>query len=175
MADIAMGGGGVQGPAGPTGATGPAGPTGPTGPTGATGATDATGPTGATGPAGPSTIGAPTSRALTLGTAYQASDTTKPALITISLQANSTISLSGASNNEGQIVIGATNAVAGGTGSAVGNYKNNLSGALVVGLSLGNQAACSYTIALPAGWFFAIRQTAGTGLQIVSAFDQALG
>lgn len=31
------------------------------------------------------------------------------------------------------------------------------------------------TFILPAGWYFAVRQTAGSGLTIVSAFDQTLG
>ena len=169
---------GIQGPVGATGATGPKGDTGAQGPIGLTGATGAQGPkgdTGATGPAGPSAFGIPTARTLSLATAYQATDPTKPAMVTVSLQSTSSFSLIGISNNEGSILVGSTNAVASGTGSAVGVYKNNLGGGLVVGVSVTSQAANTYTFALPAGWYFSIRQTAGTGLSIVSAFDQTVG
>lgn len=96
-------------------------------------------------------------------------------MVTITLQSQSSISLSGTSNNEGAITLGTTNAVATGVGTNVATYKNNLGGGLVVGLSITSQQANTYTVAVPAGYFFAVRQTAGTGLQIVSAFEQAVG
>lgn len=184
---------GPQGVAGPTGSTGPSGPQGPiglTGPTGAkgdtglTGATGATGPQGAqgtqgvagpTGPAGPTVFGAPVSRTISLATAYQASDNTKPSYLTVTLQSQSSVSISGASNNEGEIVIGSTSAVSSGTGTKVAVYKNNLGGTIVAGLNLTSQQANTYTVHIPAGWYFAIRQTTGSGLQIVSAYDQTGG
>lgn len=172
---------GVAGPPGPQGAMGPQGNQGiqgiqgATGSQGPTGSTGSIGPTGPQGPSGVNAFGAPTSRSLSLATAYQATDVTKPAIVSISLQSTSSFSLAGTVNNEGQIVIGSTNAVASGTGSAVGSYKNNLGGGLVVGVSVTNQASNTYTIALPAGWYFAIRQTSGTGLSVVSAFDQSVG
>lgn len=118
-------------------------------------------------------IANPTARTLSLATAYQATDNTKPAFVTITVQAQSAISLAGASNNEGQIVFGSTNTVASGTGTSSA-YKNNLGGGLVIGLNLNSQQANTYVIPLPAGWYFAVIQTAGSGLQIVGAFDQKI-
>lgn len=130
---------------------------------------------GTPGTPGVNAFGAPVSRSLSLATAYQCTDNTKPGIATITLQSQSSISIGGASNNEGQIVVGPTNAVAGGTGTNVATYKNNLGGTIVVGLNLTSQQANTYTLAIPAGYYFAIRQTAGSGLQIVSAFDQTVG
>lgn len=181
---------GAQGPIGLTGAAGATGPKGDTGapgadgapgatgaqgPIGPTGATGSAGATGATGPAGPSAFGLPSTRTVALATAYQCTTPTKPCLVTLTLQAQSAISLAGASNNEGAITLGSTNAVASGTGTNIVNYKNNLGGGLVVGLNLTSLQANSYTVAIPANWYFAVRQTAGTGLTVVSAFDQLVG
>lgn len=143
-------------------------------PRGDVGATGATGATGSTGPAGPSTIGAPTSRSLSLATAYQCTDNTKPCLVTATINSTVSFSLSGTVTNTAAMLIGSTNGVASGTGTVVGNYLNSVGGTIVIGLTLNNQATQSYTLAVPAGWYFAIRQTAGT-VSIVSAFDQALG
>lgn len=133
------------------------------------------GANGTNGTAGVNTFSAPASRTFALATAYQASNAAKPAIMTITLQSQSTISLGGAVNNEGAITLGPTNAVAAGTGTDVATYKNNLGGTLVIGLSLSSQQANTYTVAVPVGYYFAIRQTAGVGLQIVSVFDQAVG
>jgi hypothetical protein len=95
--------------------------------------------------------------------------------VTITLQSQSSFSLGGTSNNEGAITLGSTAAVNVGTGTSVATYKNNLGGGLVVGVSITSQQANTYQIAVPAGYYFAIRQTSGTGLQVVSAFDQTVG
>lgn len=135
----------------------------------------AAGSKGDKGDAGINAFGLPTTRTLALATAYQATTTARPAQVTVTLQATSSISLSGASNNEGEIVIGTANTVATGTGTKIATYKNNLGGGLVVGLNLTSTQANTYSFSLPAGGFFAIRQTSGTGLTITSAFDQAVG
>ncbi len=163
---------GATGSQGPTGATGLQGDTGPQGPAGPTGATGATGPQG---PAGVNSFGTYTTRTLYLATAYQCTNTSIPCVVTVTLQSQSSVSLSGAVNNEGVITVGSTNGVATGTGTNAVVYKNNLGGTLVIGLNLTSQQANTYTVMVPAGWYFAVRQTAGTGLQIVSAFDQAVG
>ncbi|HBP5444009.1 TPA: hypothetical protein L6B67_02590 [Pseudomonas aeruginosa] len=119
-------------------------------------------------------VGSPTSRNVSLATAYQCTNTARPCSITITLQAQSSVSLSGASNNEGAVTIGSTSGVATGTGTNIATYKNNLGGTLVIGLNLNSQQANTYSVLLPAGWYFAVRQTAGSGLEVVSAFDQAL-
>lgn len=166
---------GPQGPKGDPGVPGTNGTNGTDGAPGATGATGSAGATGATGPAGPSAFGSPSTRTVALATAYQCATPAKPCLVTLTLQAQSAISLAGASNNEGAITLGSTNAVASGTGTNIVSYKNNLGGGLVVGLNLTSLQANSYTVAIPANWYFAVRQTAGTGLTVVSAFDQLVG
>lgn len=120
-------------------------------------------------------VNAPGSRTFALATAYQCTNTAKPCLLTITLQAQSSISLGGASNNEGQIVLGSTNAVASGTGTVMATYKNNLGGTLVIGLNLNSQHSNTYTIAIPAAYYVAVRQTAGSGLQVVSTLEQQIG
>lgn len=147
---------------------------GTTGANGSNGSNGATGSTGPTGPAGPSTIGAPNSRSLSLATAYQCTDTSKPCMATVNITSTANFSLTGGTTNSAAVVLGATNAVASGTGSTIGSYTNSVTGTIAVGLNLNSQSVQSYTVPVPAGWFFAIRQTAGT-VSIVSAFDQALG
>jgi len=136
--------------------------------------TGTTGTTGATGATGPSSIGAPNSRSLSLATAYQCTDNTKPCIATVNVTSTANFSLTGGTTNSATVVLGSTNAVASGTGSTLGNYTNSVTGTIAVGLNLNSQSAQTYTIPVPAGWFFAVRQTAGT-VSIVSAFDQALG
>lgn len=120
-------------------------------------------------------VGAPNSRSLSLATAYQATDNSKSSLVTVTLTSSAALTLSGGTTITGTLVIGSTNAVASGTGNVVCNYSNGLTGTVVLGVNMGNVQTASYSVMLPAGWYFAVRQTAGTGLSIVSAFDQALG
>jgi len=143
-------------------------------PAGKDGTNGTNGTNGKDGAPGINNFGAPKPITVALAKSYQASDPTKAAVITITLQAQSSISLSGAANNEGAITVGATNAVATGSGTNIATYKNNLGGSLVVGLNLNSLQANTYTITLPAGWWFAVRQTSGSGLQVVSAFEQLI-
>lgn len=76
--------------------------------------------------------------------------------------------------NSADVIIGATGAVASGTGTVVCKYANSNTGALTIGLNLSTIAASPCTFTLPTGWFFAVRQTAGT-VTITSAFDQSVG
>ncbi len=175
---------GIQGVAGPTGATGPAGSTGAQGstgstgstgaqgPTGATGAQGATGNTGATGPAGPSLISSPNTRSLSLATAYQATDTTKPAFVTVILECVATVGIGSPAANTVEMIIGSTNAVASGTGTLADAFRSDLSVTLI---SLGWTGRQSLRANLPINWYFAIRRTAGTGCSISSSYDQGLG
>lgn len=119
-------------------------------------------------------VAAPTSRSLSLATAYQATDNTKPSFVTINLTSTAAISLSGGATNAADIVIGSTNGVAVGTGTQIGKYTNSNTGSLTIGLNLSTISGVGYSFALPAGWYFAVRQTSGT-VTITSAFDQALG
>lgn len=116
----------------------------------------------------------PTARTLSLATAFQASDTTKPAVVTVNLTSNASLTLGGGTTNTGIIVIGPTSAVASGTGTTVGTYSNSLTGSLVVGVAINTVSTAPITFALPKGWYFAILQQTGT-ISIASAFNQSLG
>ncbi len=120
------------------------------------------------------TVGGPNSRSLLVGSAYQATDTTKPAIVTITFNSTASLSLSGGTTVLGEVRIGSTNSVATGGGTAVGSYKNSLTGTLAIGLNIQTDSYNTVTFVLPAGWFFSPRQVSGTGLQIVSAFDQSI-
>lgn len=186
---------GPQGDVGPTGATGPqgakgdtgdVGATGATGPAGATGATGIQGPTGATGiqgpkgdtgdtgPAGPTAFTYPTAISVSLGTAYRCLEVTKPCVVTVNLTSTASLSLTAGTTNTADIVLGSTSAVASGTGAIVGRYSNVLTGTLIVGLGINSAVSSGYTIMVPAGGYFAVRQTSGT-VSVVNAFDQAAG
>lgn len=119
-------------------------------------------------------IGAPNSRSLSLATAYQATDPTKAALVTITISSTASLSLSGGETQTAAIVIGPTAAVAGGTGTTIAGVRNSLTGTVVVGVSLTSGQNVPATIALPAGWYFAVRQASGT-ITIASAYDQPVG
>lgn len=143
-------------------------------PAGATGAAGSNGTNGTNGAAGVNAFSTPNTRTVALATAYQASDPTKPAMVTINLTSTAAISLSGGTTNTADIVMGSTNAIATTGGTAIGKYANTNTGTLTVGLNLSTVSTVGYTLALPAGWYFAVRQTAGT-VSITNAFDQAVG
>lgn len=135
-------------------------------------AVDVRGSAGATGPA--ATPGTPVPRSLSYATAYQASDNTKPAMVTAMIQTSYTISVAGSQEDVVDLVIGSTNAVASGTGTVVASFRASLTGiALTVGMAQISRNQLSAL--LPAGWFFALRRTTGTNATITSAFDQPLG
>jgi len=190
---------GAQGPAGPqgavgatgatgsTGATGPAGATGAQGPQGATGLTGAQGPqgltgaTGATGPQGPAgtpaaqfNFGTPNSRTLALSTAYQATDSTKAAIASISPQCTASISLTGGSTCTIQARLGGST-LSCTTGTVVATWTNGNTGTLTVGLALNQIIGAPGSINVPIGGYFILCQTSGTGATITTAVDQSAG
>lgn len=118
-------------------------------------------------------FGLPTPRTpINKATAYQALNPLKPAIITITLNATSNATLTVATNNAANILIGSTNAVATGTGTIIGKYNNTLSLGVLVSTGIAN----TYTIALPAGWYFAIlNANSTTGVTIDSVLDQTIG
>lgn len=164
------------GKAGGVGPQGPVGPTGAAGPSGATGATGPTGGTGPTGPAGPTTIGTPNVLSPAFGTAYQATDPTKPSWVTAMIDAAYTVTVAGTLSDTVELRIGPVQAtVANGTGgTAVATFRTSLTGILVVvGMGLGQRNQLGAM--LPTGWYYALRRLAGTTATISSATDQALG
>jgi hypothetical protein len=120
------------------------------------------------------TLSAPNTRSLALATAYQATDNTKAAIVTVTLTSTASITLTTGTTISGEIRMGSTTAVATGTGTAVAGYTNSITGTLVVGANISTASNQVITFALPAGQYFAVRQTAGSGLSIVSAFDQTI-
>lgn len=134
---------------------------------------------GPKGDPGVNAFAAPTARTLTTGTAYQATDKAKPAMVTINLTSTASLSLTGGQTHTADVLIGPTAASvapASGspTGTAIARYANSNTGGLAVGLALATIAGQSATLALPAGWYFAVRVTSGI-VSITSAFDQAVG
>lgn len=118
--------------------------------------------------------GSPNSISVSLATAYQATNAAKPALVSINLTSTAALSLSGGTTNTADVVIGSTSGVASGTGTVIAKYANTNTGALTIGLNLSTVSGVPVSFILPAGWYFAVRQTAGT-VAITSAFDQAVG
>lgn len=132
------------------------------------------GATGATGGAGVNSFGYPTSRSLSLATAYQCTNTAKPCVVTVNLTSSASFSLLGGQTNTADILVGSTSAVASGTGSIVGRYGNSSTAGVAVGIGVATIAGVQVTAFVPVGGYFAVRQTAGT-VTITSAFDQAVG
>lgn len=174
---------GAQGPIGNTGATGPKGDKGDTGSAGAQGIqgiqgpiglTGATGATGATGPT--ATPGTPTSRSLSFGTAYQATDPTKSAFISAMIDAAYTITVAGTVADTVELRIGPNSTtVANGTGgTAIATFRASLTGiVLAIGMGMGQRNQLSALI--PPSWYFALRRVSGTTATINAAYDQSLG
>lgn len=132
------------------------------------------GKAGTNGSAAVNAFGAPNSRSTALATAFQATDPTKPAMVTVNLTSTANISLSGGTTNAATVVMGATSGVASGTGTVICNYSNSNTGALTIGLNLSTIATTTCTFGLPAGWFWATRQTAGT-VTVTTNFDAGVG
>lgn len=122
----------------------------------------------------PPTIGSPNSRSLSFGTAYQATTSTKPAVVTVNLSSTASLTLGGGTTNTAVVYMGSTTSVNVGTGTAIGTYSNAFTGTVVIGVALSNASTQTVTFALPAGWYFAVLQSAGS-VTVSSAFDQSVG
>lgn len=128
---------------------------------------------GTVAPSIPVVVGTPTTRTLSLATAYQCTNTLLPCAVTVNLSSTASITLTSGTTNTAVVTIGATSGVSSGTGTNICPYTNSQTGALVVGANLATVSTAACVMVIPAGWFFAIRQTAGT-VSIVSAFDQSM-
>lgn len=154
---------GLPGPAGKDGATGPQGPAGPSGAAGANGISY--------------TPQTPVSRAVTVATAYQHTDASKPYKVTVNARATSQVTLLALGQQDRvELRIGPTAAsvalnAAG--GFVMGVWETGITGiSVTVGTSL--QDGGQLTADVPAGWYFAINRQAGTSATIVSCFTQSL-
>lgn len=121
--------------------------------------------------AAPTAIGTPNTRTVAFATAYQATNVAKPAVVSIIIECVTSISIGSAANTV-ELIIGSTNAVASGTGTLADTYRSDLSVTLISLNFTGRQALQTL---IPAGWYFAVRRTVGTGMSVISAFDQAVG
>lgn len=119
-------------------------------------------------------MGTPATRTITLGTAFQATVATKPAAISLTLTSTAQVTLGGSTAATADIVIGATSGVATGTGTVIGRYANSMGGTVIIGVGVNTTSTTPFSFMLPIGWWFAVRQTAGT-ITVASCFDQAVG
>jgi hypothetical protein len=125
-------------------------------------------------PAAPGTPAA--SGGLALATAFQAANNAKQAFITLILESTSTSTLLASTmSNEASIYIDSTNGVATTGGTKVGTYKNDVANTLALGLTTTQKIAQSISFVLPVGWYYAIRQTAGTGISVTDKCEATIG
>jgi len=176
QASVPSGPPGPQGPPGPAGADGAPGATGATGAKGDKGDTGAQGVQGIQGPAGTPAptfnFGLPAARTLALSTPYQATNTAKPAIVTVSPSCSASLTLAGGTTCTLQARIGAAPLTCSG-GTIVATWTNGNTGALTVGLSLNQIVGTPYGINLPTGASFILCPVSGTFT--VSAAEQTAG
>lgn len=168
---------GVIGSTGPQGVKGDTGATGAQGPKGDAGAQGATGSTGSTGPAGPQGVGlspgAYTSQSVSFATAYRPADTTKPYMVSVMIDATYTIAVAGTVGDTVELWIGSATTVATTGGSKAASWRAQLTGVLtLVGAGTGQRGQLSALV--PAGYYFAVRRTAGTTATISEAYISLL-
>lgn len=166
---------GPQGPKGDTGDTGPQGTqgsTGATGPAGAKGDTGATGATGATGQQGIGlSPGTPSTISVSFNTGTRPTDTTKPYVISVTIDAAYSIAIAGTVADVCELWIGPASTIGTTGGSLVSSWKASLTGILtLVGAGIGVRSPLQTIV--PAGWYFAIRRTTTGTATIQSATYQ---
>lgn len=161
---------GPQGPAGSQGLQGVQGATGPSGTAGVQGPIGPTGPQGIPGNAAPTfNFSAPTTRTLAVSTAYQASDTTKAALLTVSPACTNATTVLAASACTLQVRQSNFIGLTCGSGIVVSTWSSTVALGLVI--TQGNSFPLD--IKLPIGGYFILCPTAGTFT--ISAVEQAAG
>lgn len=115
--------------------------------------------------------GTPVVMPVTIGTARQAMDTSKPACIYINVEvtyALTAILLTANDELELRIHNASTGLSDGSAGIAIARFKVGLTGTI----GLGQRQSDSLFAHLPAGWYFIVRRVAGTLATIGSAFSQ---
>lgn len=120
--------------------------------------------------------GSPVARTITVGTAYQHTDTTKPFRVTVNARATQSVTVAGAVADTLELRIGPTQAsvAAGGSGGfSVGLWESGITGiALMVGAGVRDGAPMFGD--LPAGWWFSVNRLAGSNATVVSCFTQSM-
>lgn len=118
----------------------------------------------------------PVARTVSLATAYQHTDATKPYKVVVNARATQTVTVAGTVADRVELRVGPTAAsvAAGGTGGfSVGVWESGITGiALMVGAAVQDGGQISADV--PAGWYFSVNRLSGTSATIVSCFTQAL-
>lgn len=119
-------------------------------------------------------IGTPNSRSMSLSTAYQCTDNTKPCSFIITTNCPIT-GFGGTTTCAGEIRIGSSNTVASGaSGTVISPLSRSFTGLSAL-LTFGNSDNDTTTVYLPTGWYLAVRQITGTSLSVQAAYDQSMG
>lgn len=124
-------------------------------------------------PAAPFNFGTPNARTLTVGTAFQATDPTKAAIVTISPQCTAAMTISGGSTCTMQARVG-TSGLTCSSGTVVAQWTNGNTGTLTIGLALNQTVGSPGSINLPIGGFGILCATSGT-FTVPAAVDQSAG
>lgn len=116
------------------------------------------------------------SRTVTVATAYQHTDLTKPFKIMLNARSTQTVTVAGTVNDRVELRVGPTVAsvAPGGTGGfSVGVWESGIVGIAVM-LGAAVQDGGQLTADVPAGWYFQINRLSGTNATIVSCFTQSM-
>lgn len=118
----------------------------------------------------------PVSRTVTIGTAYQHTDTTKPYRATVNVRATQTLTVAGTAADRVELRIGSTAAAvaSGGSGGfSVAVWESGITGiALMIGAGIQDGGVLMFDI--PAGWYFQVNRVSGTNASIVSCYTQSM-
>lgn len=125
---------------------------------------------------GPAVIGTPNALSPAFGTAYQATDPTKPSLISAMIETIYSITVGNTQADTVELRIGPVQATVanGSAGTAVATYKNSLTG-ITLSIGMGTINRNQLSAILPTGWYYALRRVVGSIATITSATDQSLG
>lgn len=128
------------------------------------------------GASGNAVIGTPNALSPTFGTAYQATDPTKPSLISAMIETVYSITVGNTQSDTVELRIGPVQATVanGSAGTAVATYKNSLTG-ITLSIGMGTINRNQLSAILPTGWYYALRRVVGSIATITSATDQSLG
>lgn len=131
-------------------------------------------PVGATGAQGVGlSPAAPTSLTVAFATAYRPTDITKPYRVSVMIDASYTIAVAGTVADTCELWIGSASTVATTGGTKCDSWRGSLTGILtLVGAGVGMRGSVEAIV--PAGWYFAVRRTAGTTATIPEAYYQLM-
>lgn len=119
----------------------------------------------------------PVSRTITIGTAYQHTDTTRAYRSTVNVRATQTLTIAGTAADRVELRVGpsaASVAPSGSGGFSVGVWESGITGiALMIGAGI--QDGGTLFADVPAGWYFQINRLSGTNATVVSCFTQTMG